>query len=117
MNSKHSHRTVPLIKIKIPKFGDEIIALADSGAARSFIHLKLFLKLIEKLKITAKPYKLKCVTANSSELNIFHSTTLKIVIQGLSWKFNFLISDQIPYKIILGYDFFVFLPAYFRCTC
>lgn len=98
---------IPLIKVKV---GDhECIALLDSGATKSLISKKLFSKL-KKQKCVKGVTKISnyMETANGAKIPIRQELKLHIKIDNFSWDYLFWVANEIPYDMILAYDFFHF---------
>lgn len=85
------------------------VALIDSGSSRSLISKELFSKLKEKgapLKVTKVSHTVE--TAARNKIAVRNEATLHLKLNKLSWNYTFWVANQLPFEMILGYDFMTF---------
>lgn len=104
----YSNKALPFVPANFNNGETTFQCLVDSGSAFSIIKASTLQEIISsnKLKeIEIIEDQVICSTANSSKLVMNTSCILKIKIEIFSWKFRFLIADNLPVEIILGCDF------------
>lgn len=80
--------------------------LLDSGAARSLISLESYKKLAKaNVILGVRKSSMVCRTASLSPLPIQFEVVFKFKIEGFSWKWNFLVAQDLGLPCILGADF------------
>lgn len=103
----NANTNLPFLPICFGNNKKEHPALVDTGSTFSFISHDLLNELLtlNDVNVVINDKDLNCSTANSTDLVISKCCFLKVKIQHLSWKFEFLLSKDIPVSIILGGDF------------
>lgn len=98
---------LPLINVKVGE--DSCISLLDSGATKSLIS-KTLLQKIKNDRCVKGVSKISnyLKTANQTRLPVRQEVKLHIKIDNYSWDFNFWVANEIPFDMVLGYDFFHF---------
>lgn len=103
----NSNNNLPFIPVS---FGNSKItqsALIDTGSSYSFLSYNLFHELTKSNEVDFNVFNknLICSAANSSDMTIKKACIMKIRLQHMTWKFEFLLSSDLPVKIILGANF------------
>lgn len=96
---------VPLIKVGLtPEIN--CVSLLDTGSSHSLISKSFFNKIKnEKCVKHVNRVNNSLVTANKSRMSVRQEVKIHIKIEGYSWDFTFWVVNQLPYDLILGYDF------------
>lgn len=85
------------------------IALIDSGSSRSLISKELFNMLKDKQLVSnVNKVSHSMGTASQHKITVRYEATIHLKLGDFSWNYEFWVVNQLPFKMILGYDFMTF---------
>lgn len=102
--------------VKVTLYGKEVSALLDSGATRTIVGGPGW-RLLSELKIVVRETEVPSVTlANGVRVKILGSISLPIVLEGKCKVIEVLVIPEVPYALILGFDFWVQMGIVINAT-
>lgn len=96
---------LPLLKVN---FGKDLncVSLLDSGCSRSLISKKLFSALKENKLIKSHIKSNHTLeVANGGKMVTRSEVKIHLKIELFSWNFDFLVVNNLPFDMIIGFDF------------
>jgi hypothetical protein len=94
---------LPYVKVELAC--GPVEAQLDSGAVCSLMSATVYKKLVRAHQyVRTSPSQAKCISATGHSLGVECIATCKVRIQRYTWKFRFLVAEEL-YPLILGADF------------
>ena len=97
--SARPYTVCPRLKLLVGK--QSFLGLLDSGSALSLIDEQVFKSLNMKLE----PTEMKLHSASAQPLRVKGLARLRVQIEGLVWKYKFVVAENLPFEVIIGADF------------